>query len=92
VQALPEGTLVKAKPAKKKRVRKAKQVEQKTVDPKFVAWSPELRDRSLEEAEVEPSLIAASEAKHDVRRQIAKRGEPMRLLPPVANEPKRLAA
>jgi hypothetical protein len=52
-----------------------------TVDPKFVAMSRELRDRFLEEVELNPSLIALPAAKHDVTRRITERARPSFQLP-----------
>ncbi|MEM7806645.1 MAG: GNAT family N-acetyltransferase [Planctomycetota bacterium] len=67
VKEMPEPEIIKPK-AKRPRSKRVKQTPAKTVDPAFVAWSRELRDRWLEEVELEPTLLMAANPKYDVRR------------------------
>ncbi len=84
VRAMPEPTVVKATTTRKPRAKKAKVAKVRTtVDPAFIALSRELRDRWMERVEEEPWLIAASVAKHDVRRAISPRQREMKALPSV---------
>ncbi|MEM1011206.1 MAG: GNAT family N-acetyltransferase [Planctomycetota bacterium] len=67
VKEMPEPEIIKPK-AKRPRAKRVKQTPARTVDPAFVAWSRELRDRWLEEVELEPTLLMAANPKYDVRR------------------------
>ena len=92
VASLPEPTVVKAKRPRAKKPRTAKAKVKRTVDPKVVELSRELRDRWLEEVEYDPSLVALPSAKHDVRRLPKRRPTRPLALPSVERKALPMAA
>ena len=92
VREMPEPTVVKAKPRRRRAAKARPAAARKTIDPKVVELSRELRDRWQEQIEQRPWLVAPARARHDVRRRLAGPGGGAATLAEVPTRQKLLAA